>query len=132
MLNSESGAVVYWLSVRTYNKVVMSSNPTRVTIKMALTREAMESHLIKPTSLEKTQSILSGFCYILNRVCNEAKHENEQLCMIMIIIMVVVIRLVMMTFLIGGRAQIVGFQDHIHTKILERNKYYYQETLGGS
>ena len=48
----------------------MSPNPTLVTIKMPLAREAMGNHLMKSTSLEKTRSPVSGFCYAQNRVCN--------------------------------------------------------------
>ena len=32
--------------------------------------EGNGSHLIKSTSLEETQSPVSGFCYARNRVCN--------------------------------------------------------------
>ena len=35
-----SGAVAYWLSIRTHNTGVVSSNPARVTIKTLLKRKA--------------------------------------------------------------------------------------------
>ena len=56
-----SCAVVYWLSMRTHNAGVVSSKLVRVTIKTSLVKKATENHLIKSTSLEKTQSPVSGF-----------------------------------------------------------------------
>ena len=48
----------------------VSSIPARVTIKAPLVRKATGNHLVKSTSLEKTRSPVSGFCYGRNRVCN--------------------------------------------------------------
>ena len=63
-------AVVPWLSMRTHNTGVVSLIPPCITIKIPLVRKATGSHLIKPTSLEKAQSPVFGFCYSRNRVCN--------------------------------------------------------------
>ena len=49
-----------------------SSIPTCVTFKMSVARKAKGNHLMNSTSLEKTQSPDSGFCYARNRVCNAA------------------------------------------------------------
>ena len=57
-----SGEVVN--RVNPYNKRVISSNLARVTIKTTLMRKAMENHLIKSNSLEKSQSPLSDYCYV--------------------------------------------------------------------
>ena len=54
----------------THNAGVASSIPSCVTIEMSLARKVMESHLIKSTSLENTQTPVSGFCYARNRVRN--------------------------------------------------------------
>ena len=42
MYDDNSGAAVLWLSVRTHNTGVVSSNPARVTIKTPLVRKATE------------------------------------------------------------------------------------------
>ena len=47
----------------THKTEVVSLNPTRVTIKALLLGKATGRHLIKSTSLEKTQIPVSGFCY---------------------------------------------------------------------
>ena len=49
--------------MQTHNVEVVSSNPARVTIKTQLVRKATRNHLVKSTSIEKTQSPVSGFCY---------------------------------------------------------------------
>ena len=48
--------------MQTHNTRVVSSNPTRVTIKAPLVRKANGNHLIKSTSLDKSESPVSGFC----------------------------------------------------------------------
>ena len=48
--------MVSGFSVRTYNTGVVSSNPTRVTIKTPLARKATGNHLIKSTFLGETQT----------------------------------------------------------------------------
>ena len=68
-----SGAVSQWLSMRTHNTALVSSIPPCVTFKTPLVRKAMGNHLMNSTSLEKTQSLVSGFCYARNRVCNAGK-----------------------------------------------------------
>ena len=74
-----SGAVVMrWLSVRTHNTGVLSSNPTRVTIEMPLVRQATGNHLIKSTFRKKTQSPVSGFCYARNRLCDAVFHVDNR------------------------------------------------------
>ena len=55
-------AVVYWLGMRTHNTGVVSSDPTRVTIKIPWVRQATGNHLMNCTSLEKTRSSVSGLC----------------------------------------------------------------------
>ena len=40
-------------------------------------RKATGNHLIKSTSLEKTQSPVSGFCHARNRVCNEDTNNHN-------------------------------------------------------
>ena len=47
-----SGALLWWLSMWTYNTGAASSNPTFVT-KTPLVRKATGNHFIKSTSLEK-------------------------------------------------------------------------------
>ena len=47
---------------------VAGSNPALVTIKTPLVGKATGSHLIKSTSLGRTQTPASGFCYARNRV----------------------------------------------------------------
>ena len=56
--------------MQTHNTGVVSSIPSCVTIKTQLSRKAKGSHLIESTSLEKTQSPISGFHHALNRICN--------------------------------------------------------------
>ena len=58
-------------SKETHNTGAMSSNPAaRVTKEMPLARKATGNHIITSTSLEKTPTSISGFCYARNRVCN--------------------------------------------------------------
>ena len=54
--------------MRTRSIRVVSSIPSCVTYKTQLARKATVNHL-KFTSLEKTQSPVSGFCYARNRMC---------------------------------------------------------------
>ena len=68
-----SGAVASWLSTRTHKTGAVSSIPPCVTFETPLARKATENHLTNSTSLEKTQSPVSGFCYARNRVCNSKK-----------------------------------------------------------
>ena len=63
---TNSDAVVYWLSMRSHNAGVVSLIPPFVTVKMPLVRKVTGNHLIKSTSLEKTQNPVSGFCYAQN------------------------------------------------------------------
>ena len=56
--------------MRTHNTEVVSSIPPCVTFKTPLVRKASGNHLMNSTSLENTQSAISGFCYARNRVCN--------------------------------------------------------------
>ena len=64
-------AMVYWLSVQTQYAGLLGSNPAPVTIKASLVRMAMGSHLTKSTSPENAQSLVSGFCYGHNGVCDK-------------------------------------------------------------
>ena len=66
----DGGAAAWWLNVRTHNTEVVSSSPVGVTIKMPLVRKLTGYHFIKPTSLEKTLSPVSSFCFARNRVCD--------------------------------------------------------------
>ena len=50
------GDAAAWLSARTHNAGVVSSNPASVTIKGLLARKVKGNHLIKSTSLEKTMA----------------------------------------------------------------------------
>ena len=56
--------------MRTHNTGVVSWIPPCVPIKTSLVRKATGNHLINSTSLGKTQSPVSGFCYARNRLCN--------------------------------------------------------------
>ena len=56
--------------MQTYNTGLVSSVPPCVTIKSPFVRKGMGDHLIKSSSLEKSQSPVSGFCYARNRVCD--------------------------------------------------------------
>ena len=68
--DTKNGAMMYWFNVRIKNAGVVSSNPIRVSMK---TRPwQLKNHLFKSTSLDKTPSPVSGFCYARNRVCNTA------------------------------------------------------------
>ena len=58
--------------MRNHDTRVVSSSPTRVTIKTPLVRKVTGNHLIKPTSLEKDQRPVSGFCYARSGVCKVA------------------------------------------------------------
>ena len=53
-----------------HNTGVVSSIPPCVTFKKPLVRRATGNYLMNSTSLEKTQSPVSCFCYARNRVCN--------------------------------------------------------------
>ena len=57
-----SYCIVMWCSAsgRTYNTVVVSSIHACGTIKMPLAKKAMRNRFIKSSSLEKTQSLVSG------------------------------------------------------------------------
>ena len=48
---------------------VVSLIPACVTLKTPLVRKATGNHLMNSTSLENTQSPVSGFCYAPNGVC---------------------------------------------------------------
>ena len=56
------------LSVQTHNAGVITSIPPCVAFKTPLVRKATGNHLMNSTSLERTQSAVSGFCYARNRV----------------------------------------------------------------
>ena len=58
--------------MQTHNIGVVSSIPPCVIFKTPLVRKATGNHLMNSTSLEKTQSPVSGFCYAPSRVCNAA------------------------------------------------------------
>ena len=60
--------MVQLLRVRTHNAGLVSSK--RAKIKTPLVMKATERHLMKSTSLEKTQSPVYFFCYAQNRVCD--------------------------------------------------------------
>ena len=81
--------------MQTHNRRVVSLIPPCIAFKTLLVGKATGNHLINSTSLEKTQSPVSGFCYARNRVCNAAflLSENENLWLIF-----VVNRLVLMAF----------------------------------
>ena len=49
---------------------VVSWIPPYVTFKAPLVKKTTGNHLMNSTSLEKTHSPVSGFCYARNRVCN--------------------------------------------------------------
>ena len=51
---------------------LLRSKPSMLcnSMKILLARKATGNHLMNSTSLEKTQSPVSGFCYTRNRVCN--------------------------------------------------------------
>ena len=66
------GAVAQWLNMRTHNTGIVSSIPPCITFETPLVRKATGNHLMNSTSLEKTQSPVSGFCYARNQVCNAA------------------------------------------------------------
>ena len=53
-----------------HNIGTVSSIPPCITIKTLLFWKATGNHLIKSTSLEKTQSPVSGCCCARNRVCD--------------------------------------------------------------
>ena len=57
-----------WLSMWTHNTGIVSWIPPCVTFKTPLVMKAMGNHLMNSTSLENTQSPVSGFCYARNRV----------------------------------------------------------------
>ena len=76
-----SGASVYWLSMRTHNDGAMSLIPPCVTIKTPLVRKATGNHLVNSTSLEKTQSPVSSFCYAQNRACDAAACHYIAFCL---------------------------------------------------
>ena len=54
----------------THKTGVVSSIPPCVTFETPLARKATGNHLMNSTSVEKTQSPVSGFCYARNRVCD--------------------------------------------------------------
>ena len=54
-LSISSGTVVYYSRVWAHNAGVVSSNPASVAITTQWVRRTTGSHLIKSTSLEKTQ-----------------------------------------------------------------------------
>ena len=56
--------------MRTHNTGNVSSIPPCVKMKMLLVRKATGNQLMNLTSLEKTQSPVSGFYYTRNRVCS--------------------------------------------------------------
>ena len=58
-----TGAVEQWLSMWTHNTGVVRLIPPCVTLKTSLVRKATGKRLMNSTSLEKTQSPVSGFCY---------------------------------------------------------------------
>ena len=63
--------VVPWgRSMRTHNTGVVSSIPPRVTIETKLVGKGTGNQFIDSISLEEAQSLVSGFCYARNRVCN--------------------------------------------------------------
>ena len=55
---------------------VVSSDPACV-IEPPLARKEAGNHLIKFNSLEKTQSLVSGFFNARNQVCNAAVKRNS-------------------------------------------------------
>ena len=56
--------------MQTHNTGVVGSIPPCFTYKTPSVRKATVNHLMNSTSLEKTQSPISGFCSARNRVCN--------------------------------------------------------------
>ena len=61
-----NGAVVQWLSIWTGMHRGFQFDSSVSLLKTPLVRKVMGNHLIKSTSLEKTQSPVSGFCYAQN------------------------------------------------------------------
>ena len=53
-----------------YSAGDVSSNPAHATMETPLVGKATGNHLIKFTSLGRTQHLVSGFCYVRNQVCN--------------------------------------------------------------
>ena len=73
--------VVPWrIIMRTHNTGVVSSTPPCVTLKTPLVGKTAGNHLMNSTSLEKTQSPVSGLFYVRNRVCNAVLVINAILC----------------------------------------------------
>ena len=64
-----SDAAVQWLSVRTHNTGVMSSNPARVTIQNTIGEEGNGKPPHKIHFPRKNSE--PGFCYPRHRVCDE-------------------------------------------------------------
>ena len=71
----------------THNTGVVGSNPTRVTVKTQFVIKATGNHLIKSTSLEETQSSVSGAALEVEyatqsdeffRCCDESVYEQVQ------------------------------------------------------
>ena len=64
--------------MRTHNTGVVRSIHPCVVFKTPLVRTATGNHLMNSTSLEKSQSPVSGFCYGRDGVCNAApRHTGE-------------------------------------------------------
>ena len=70
-------AVAKWLGMRTHNTGLVSSIPPCVTFKTPFVRKATGNHLMNSTSLDKTQSPVSGFRYARNWVNNAASKIFE-------------------------------------------------------
>ena len=51
-------------------------------VKTALVRKATGNHLMNTTSLGKTQSLVSGFCYARNRACNAVIIIDNDSCFV--------------------------------------------------
>ena len=63
-----------------YNTGVLSSNPTRVAIKIPLVRKATGSHLIKPTSLEIPRALSMVLLHLkssMPRSCRDSGREDS-------------------------------------------------------
>ena len=65
--------------MRTHNTGVVTSNSQFVLVKAPLVRKATRNYLINPTSLEKSQSPVSGFYYARNGICNAVQLQRANM-----------------------------------------------------
>ena len=68
-LNSFQFSMKYWALISHITRGLCVWILCVSQLKVRLARKAKGNHLIKSTSLEKTQSSVYGFCYARDRVC---------------------------------------------------------------